>query len=372
MMHPQDASIRYLSPQQAASGIEVAGVCSSLKPTVPLGTHPPLARNPSVPITMVQAINEALHQGMAQNPNTVLMGEDVGVNGGVFRVTEGLFDTFGAERVIDTPLSETAIVGAAVGMAVAGLMPIIELQFADYMLPAFDQLLSEVAKMRYRSGGDCVCPMVIRAPYGGGIRGGLYHSQSPEAYFAHTPGLKVVIPSSPSEAKGLLLSAMQSPDPVVFLEPKRIYRSQKELVSGAMDALPIGPARLVQQGESISVFCYGAMVEVVQKASQKLTQETGATVEIVDLRTLSPVDEQAIVASVQKTGRAVVVYEAPKTAGYGAEVSAIIAEQAIDSLKAPVKRVAGFDTPFPYTLEAVYLPHPARVLRVMQDVLAFE
>lgn len=347
-----------------------APVSFDILPKPPVSPQP--QREAVVPITMVQAINEALWQAMAQDDKVVVMGQDVGVNGGVFRVTEGLQQQFGEARVLDMPLSETGIVGSAVGMAVYGLKPIVELQFADYMFPAFDQIVSEVAKLRYRSGGEMSCPMVIRSPYGGGIRGGGYHSQSPEAYFTQTPGLKVVIPSTPADAKGLLLAAIAGNDPVIFLEPKRIYRTVKERVAVEPTPIAIGQARLVQAGTDLSVFCYGSMVEICQKAADKLQKEDGVSVEIIDLRTLTPVDEASIIQSVQKTGRAMIVYEAPKTCGYGAEIAALIAEKVIDSLQAPVKRVAGFDTPFPYTLESVYLPHPARVLRVMRELLAYQ
>jgi pyruvate dehydrogenase E1 component beta subunit len=329
------------------------------------------SRSAETPITMVQAINEALMQAMTQDERITVFGEDVGLNGGVFRVTDGLQARFGKQRVFDTPLSESGIIGTAYGMAVAGLLPVVEIQFADYIFPAMDQIVSEVAKLRFRSGGNGACPMVIRTPYGGGIRGGTYHSQSPEAYFTHTPGIKVVIPSTPADAKGLLLAALQSPDPVLFMEPKRLYRSIKTPVSLEATAVPIGPARLVQAGTDLSVFCYGAMVELCQKAAERLQQETGASIEIVDLRTLTPVDAASVLASVRKTGRAMVVYEAPKTGGYGAEISALIAEEAIEYLKAPIKRVAGLDTPYPYSLETVYMPHPVRIMRAMRDVLEF-
>jgi 2-oxoisovalerate dehydrogenase E1 component beta subunit len=294
----------------------------------------------------------------------------VGLNGGVFRATEGLYQEFGGERVIDTPLSESGIVGAAIGMAVYGLKPVPEIQFSDFIYPAFDQIVSELAKMRYRSGGDYTSPVVIRTPYGGGIRGGHYHSQSPEAYFCHTPGLQVVIPSNPYDAKGLLKSAIRGEDPVIFMEPKRIYRAFKQAVPDEDYVVPIGPANVVREGTDVSVFCYGSMVQVVEKAAQKAAEE-GHSVEIVDLRTLYPLDIESILASVKKTGRAIVVYEAPKTCGYGAEIAATIAEKAIEYLEAPILRVAGLDTPFPYTLEYVYMPHPARVYRAIQDVLNY-
>jgi pyruvate dehydrogenase E1 component beta subunit len=321
--------------------------------------------------TLLQAVNKGLHTLMADDERVVVLGEDVGVNGGVFRATEGLYQRFGADRVIDTPLSETGIIGAAIGMALYGLKPVPEIQFADFVFPAFDQIVSELAKMRYRSGGDFISPVVVRMPYGGGIRGGHYHSQSPEAYFAHTPGLKVVIPSTPYDAKGLLAAAVQGEDPVIFMEPKRLYRSVKADVPDEAYTVPIGPARVVQPGTDATLFCYGAMVDVCQQAANLAAEQLGASVEIIDLRTVYPVDEAAILASIQKTGRAVIVYEAPKTCGYGAEVAALIAEYALDCLQAPLKRVAGFDTPFPYTLEAVYMPHPQRVFQALKDVLDY-
>jgi 2-oxoisovalerate dehydrogenase E1 component beta subunit len=338
-----------------------------LSPTAPWSP----SRDPQVPITMVQAINEALFQQMSIDLNVVVFGEDVGISGGVFRVTEGLQAQFGDARVMDMPLTEAGIIGSAYGMSVAGLIPVPEIQFADYIFPAFDQIVSEEAKLRYRSGGDCACPMVIRTPYGGGIRGGTYHSQSPEAYFTQTPGIKVVIPSTPADAKGLLLSALMSPDPVLFMEPKRLYRAAKGLVPIEATPLPIGPARLVQEGNALSVFCYGAMVDICQAAAKKLEKEAGHRIEIVDLRTLSPIDEATILSSVRKTGRALIVYEAPKTGGYGAEIAALIAEKAVEYLQAPIKRVAGLDTPYPYSLESLYMPHPLRVMRAMQELLAF-
>lgn len=322
-------------------------------------------------LTMAQALNAAMQQAMADDDRIVMLGEDIGISGGVFRITEGLQERFGKERVMDTPLSESAIIGAAYGMAVGGLSPLVEIQFADYMFPAMDQIVSEVAKLRYRSGGDCACPMVIRSPYGGGIRGGHYHSQSPEAYYCHTPGLKVVIPSTPAQAAGLLLGALADPDPVIFLEPKRLYRSEKETLELPIRPIPLGKARKVRNGSDISLFCYGSMVPICEAAALKLEAEDGATVDVIDLCTLNPIDEASILNSVRKTGRAVLVYEAPKTCGYGSEISALIAEKALDSLKAPIARVAGLDTPYPYTLEALYLPHPARVLRVLRDTLAY-
>jgi pyruvate dehydrogenase E1 component beta subunit len=326
--------------------------------------------HPMPEITLLQAVNTALDEEMARDENVVILGEDVGVNGGVFRTTEGLFKKYGRERVMDTPLSESGIIGAAIGMAIYGLKPVPEIQFSDFIYPAFDQIVSELAKMRYRSGGDYTSPVVIRTPYGGGIRGGHYHSQSPEAYFTHTPGLQVVIPSNPYDAKGLLKSAIRGEDPVLFMEPKRIYRAFKQDIPEDDYVVPIGPANIIREGTDVSVFCYGSMVQTVQKAADKAA-ESGTQVEIVDLRTLYPLDVETILNSVQKTGRAVIVHEAPKTCGYGAEIAATIAEKAIDYLEAPILRVAGLDTPFPYTLEYVYMPHPVRVYRAIQDVLSF-
>jgi 2-oxoisovalerate dehydrogenase E1 component beta subunit len=322
--------------------------------------------------TLLQGINDALHVEMARDDNVVVFGEDVGVNEGVFRATSELFNRFGQDRVFSTPLTETGIIGAAVGMSLYGMRPVPEIQFADFIYPAFDQIVSEVAKFRYRSGGEYPCPMVIRTPYGGGIRGGLYHSQSPEAYFTHTPGLQVVIPSTPADAKGLLASAIRGDDPVIYMEPKKIYRSLKGDVPEGDYTVPIGPARIAKIGSDLSLFCYGAMVPVCEMAAEKAQEKLGASVEVVDLRTLYPMDEQSIIESVQKTGRAMMVYEAPKTCGYGAEVAALIAEKAIDSLEAPVVRVGGFDTPFPYTLEKLYVPDALRVFLAIQDVVNYQ
>ncbi|MGH7151769.1 MAG: alpha-ketoacid dehydrogenase subunit beta [Planctomycetota bacterium] len=321
-------------------------------------------------LTVLQAVTDALRTEMRRDDRVVVFGEDVGKNGGVFRATEGLQKEFGAERCFDTPLSECGIVGTAIGMALYGLRPVAEIQFLDFIYPAFDQIVSEAAKMRYRSGGEFTCPMVIRAPYGGGIRGGLYHSQSSEAYFCHTPGLKVVIPSTPADTKGLLLSSIRDEDPVIFLEPKRIYRTVKGEVPEGDHAVPLGKARLVREGGQVTLIAWGSMVPVCEKAAVEAAAK-GIDCEILDLRTLVPLDEGALLASVRKTGRAVVVYEAPKTAGFGAEISAILAEKAIDSLEAPIVRVAGFDTPFPYTLENLYLPDARRVLAGIERAVGF-
>ncbi len=311
-------------------------------------------------LTLVQAVNRGLQEAMRQDPDVLLLGEDIGVNGGVFRATEGLQKEFGAERVIDTPLSETGIVGSAIGMALYGLKPIAEIQFQDFIYPAFDQIVSELAKFRYRSGGQYPCHVVVRAPYGGGIKGGLYHSQSTEAYFCHTAGLKVVIPSTPADAKGLLLTAVHDPDPVMFFEPKRIYRSVSGEVPDGDHRVPFGEARVAREGTDLSIFAYGAMVPTALEAADALARDQ-ISAEVVDLRSLVPLDERAVVASVEKTGRAVIVHEAARFCGFGAELAALLAERAFYSLKAPVQRVTGYDTPFPYALENVYLPNAARI-----------
>lgn len=319
-------------------------------------------------LTLVQAINRGLHQAMKADEDVVVLGEDVGINGGVFRATEGLQKEFGADRVLDTPLSETGIVGSAIGMALFGLKPVAEIQFLDFIYPAFDQIVSELAKMRYRSGGQFPCHVVVRTPYGGGIKGGLYHSQSTEAYFCHTAGLKVVVPSTPADAKGLLLTAIADEDPVIFLEPKRIYRSVSGEVPDGDHRVPFGQARTVRSGRDVSVFAYGAMVPVASEAASTLEGE-GISAEVIDLRTLVPLDEEAVLASVARTGRAVVVHEAARFCGFGAELSALLAEKAFFSLKAPLARVTGYDTPFPYALEHVYLPGPEKVADAAREAV---
>ena len=321
-------------------------------------------------MTMVQAIQDALRVALREDARVVVLGEDVGRNGGVFRVTEGLQAEFGAERVADTPLAENGIVGGAIGMALYGLRPIAEIQFVDFIYPAFDQIVSEMAKLRWRSAGQYTCPVIVRAPYGGGIKGGLYHSQSPEAYFCHTAGLKVVIPSTPGDAKGLLLAALEGEDPVIFLEPKRLYRTTKEDVPEGRHIVPLGQARIARAGDSCTVLAYGAMMPVALEAATKATGQ-GWSAEVVDLRTLVPLDTEAVLTSVRKTGRVVIVHEAPRTCGYGAELAALIAEQAFTSMLAPVLRVTGYDTPFPYTLEHSYLPDAARVLRAIEHVMSY-
>lgn len=311
-------------------------------------------------LTLLQAVRDALLTEMTTDKRVVLMGEDVGVNGGVFRATEGLQKEFGEDRVLDTPLAESGIIGMAMGMALNGLRPVPEIQFMDFIFPAFDQIVSEVAKIRYRSGGGFPCPMVIRTPYGGGIKGGHYHSQSGEAYFAHTPGLKIVIPSNPYDTKGLLIASIRDEDPVLFMEPKRLYRSMKGEVPEESYTVELGKAQIVREGKDVTLIAWGAMVSVCLKAAE-LCIPRGADCEVIDVRSLVPLDEETILESVKKTGRVVIVQEAPKTCGFASEISALIAEEALLYLEAPIARVTGFDTPFPYTLEHVYLPDPERV-----------
>ncbi len=321
-------------------------------------------------MNIIQAVNDALRTEMRRDPNVVVLGEDVGRFGGVFRATQGLHDEFGADRVIDTPLAEGGIVGTAVGMALYGLRPVPEIQFADFIFPAFDQIVNEVAKYRYRSGGQYACPLVIRAPYGGGIRGGHYHSQSPEAHFVHTAGLKVVVPSNPHDAKGLLVSAIRDDDPVLFFEPKRVYRAAKGEVPAGEYAVPLGKASVTREGSQVTVIAWGAMWHEADRAAREAAA-AGIDCEVLDLRSLQPLDVEAIEASVHKTGRAVIVHEAPRTCGFGAELSALIQERCFLRLEAPVTRVTGFDTPFPYTLEMEYLPRAPRILQAIRKVAEF-
>ncbi|RMF88975.1 MAG: alpha-ketoacid dehydrogenase subunit beta [Nitrospinota bacterium] len=322
-------------------------------------------------MTMVEAINQALREEMERDDTVLVLGEDVGKAGGVFRVTDGLQARFGEERVIDTPLAESAIVGVAFGLAVAGMKPIAEIQFMGFLYPAYDQILCHISRIRTRSRGRFTCPMVIRMPYGGGIHAPEHHSESTEAVLAHTPGIKVLIPSTPQDAKGLLLSAIRDPDPVIFLEPKRIYRAIRGEVPEGEYTVPIGKARVVQEGEDVTVICWGAMVREVLNAAELLDGQ-GVSLEIIDLRTISPMDSEAIIASVRKTGRAVVVHEAPRTCGLGAEIVAQINEKALLSLEAPVERVTGFDTvvPLPRS-EHFYLPTPERIIQGIERVLKF-
>ena len=322
-------------------------------------------------MTMLDAINDAYHIAMDKDDAVVTLGEDIGKKGGVFGTTAGLYDKFGSDRVMDTPLSECGIIGTAVGMALYGLKPVAEIQFLDFIYPGFDQIVSEMAKMRYRSGGEWTCPMVLRSPSGGGIRGGHYHSQSSEAYFAHTPGLRVVMPSTPRDAKGLLLASIFNEDPVMFLEPKALYRHGKGEVEEGYFTISLDEARIAREGTDVTLVTWGAMVMVCEAAAD-LAQEQGKSVEIIDLRSILPWDTETVLESVKKTGRLVVAQEAPRTCGFASEVSATVAEKAIEYLQAPIGRVSGFDTPFPYTLEHVYKPDKKRVLNAIEYVTNWE
>lgn len=321
--------------------------------------------------TMVAAINDALRIEMAHDERVVLMGEDIGKLGGVFRVTAGLQETYGDDRVVDTPLSETGIMGAAIGMALAGLRPVPEIQFGDFIYPAVDQLVNEASKYRYRTAGEFTVPMVVRVPVGGGIRGGHYHSQTPESVFIHTAGLKVVCPSNPYDAKGLLISAIRDNDPVLFFEPKRVYRALKMEVPEGDYTVPLSSAKVVREGEHVTIVSWGAMLlEAVAAAEEAEAQ--GVSAEVIDLRTLWPVDTDTIVQSVKKTGRLVVVHEAAKTLGFGSEIISLVCEKAFLHLEAPPRRVTGWDTPFPYTLENEYLPLAHRILPAIVETAQFQ
>ncbi|MGE0152052.1 MAG: alpha-ketoacid dehydrogenase subunit beta [Reyranellaceae bacterium] len=332
-------------------------------------------------LTMIQAINAALRESLAKDPDVIVFGEDVGYFGGVFRCTEGLQREFGRTRVFDTPIAEGGIIAAAIGMGVYGLRPVVEIQFADYIYPATDQLISEAARLRYRSAGEFTAPLVVRAPYGGGIFGGQTHSQSPEAIFTHVCGLKTVIPSNPHDAKGLLLSAIEDDDPVIFLEPKRLYNGP---FNGSFDApatpwsehadsdvpdkpyrIALGKARIARPGSAVTVLVYGTMVHVAQAAAA----EQGIDCEIIDLRTLLPLDLDTIVESVKKTGRCVIAHEATRTCGFGAELLSLVQEHCFYHLEAPIERVTGWDTPYPHVFEREYFPGPARLGQALRRVL---
>jgi 2-oxoisovalerate dehydrogenase E1 component beta subunit len=332
-------------------------------------------------MNMIQALNSAHHVMMERDPDTVVFGEDIGYFGGVFRVTEGLQKKFGSSRVFDAPIAEAGIVATAVGMAAYGLKPIAEIQFADYIYPGYDQIVSEVARMRYRTAGEWPMPMVIRTPYGGGIFGGQTHSQSPEALFAHVAGLKVVIPSNPYDAKGLLIAAIEDPDPVIFFEPKRIYNGPfdgfyerpvtpwaKHPAAEVPDGhytVPIGKAAVARAGEAVTILAYGTMVHVAIATAEA----EGIDAEVIDLRTIVPVDIDTIEASVKKTGRCVILHEATRTSGFGAELSALVQERCFYHLEAPVQRVTGFDTPYPHSMEWTYFPGPARLGPALRHAL---
>jgi pyruvate dehydrogenase E1 component beta subunit len=322
-------------------------------------------------LNMVEALNLALREELERDSRVVIFGEDVGKEGGVFRVTDGLQKKFGADRVVDTPLAELAISATALGMAVYGLRPVAEIQFEGFLYPCLDQIINHIGRMRNRSRGRFTCPLVIRAPYGGGIHAPEHHSDSPEAILAHTPGIKVVIPSTPYEAKGLLLSSIRDPDPVIFLEPKRIYRAIREEVPEGDYTIPLGKARLVEEGKDVTVIAYGAMLREALNAAEQLKGDK-VDLEIIDLRTISPIDTETIVTSIKKTGRGVVVHEAPKTCGLGAEIIALINEKAFLSLQAPIERVTGFDIPVPLMkTEHYYLPNAKKIVMAVKKVMSF-
>lgn len=322
-------------------------------------------------MNIIQALNQTLHQEFDRNPLLVLFGEDAGAFGGVFRVTTDLQKRFGSDRVFDTPLCEQGIIGFGIGMAQKGLKPICEIQFADYIFPAYDQIVNELAKMRYRTGNQYSAPLVIRTPCGGGIHGGHYHSQSPEAQFLHTPGLCVVCVSSPYDAKGLLKAAIEAKDPVLFLEPKRIYRSVKEEVPDEPYSIPLGKAHLARSGKDLTLIGWGAQHHQNMQAAEELAVEKQLGIEVINLRTLNPLDIDALVRSVDKTGRCVVAHEAPLTMGFGAEIAALIQQECFLRLQAPVFRCCGFDTPFPNTLELAYLPDAGRVKQAILQTMAY-
>jgi pyruvate dehydrogenase E1 component beta subunit len=317
-------------------------------------------------LNMVQAINLALKEEMHRDDSIVLLGEDVGRDGGVFRVTEGLYKEFGPERLIDTPLSESGIIGTAIGMAAYGLRPVAEIQFMGFIYSAIDQIFSHAARIRYRSRGRYTCPLVIRTPYGAGVKALEHHSESTEALFCHMPGIKVVVPSTPYHAKGLLISSIREPDPVIFLEPTRVYRLIKEDVPEGEYTIPLGKARTVQEGNNVTIISWGSMLNRTLKAVE------GYDAEVIDLMTLNPFDEETLLSSIKKTGRVVIVHEAPKTSGFGAELSATIAEEAILYLKSPIMRVTGYDVVIPLPkLEDYYIPSVERIRRAIDEVMKY-
>ena len=339
-----------------------------------IGTHKTVETSPGQ-LTYLQAVQSGLRDEMERDDSVIVMGEDVGAKGGVFKATEGLQKLFGETRVIDTPLAESSIVGVAIGAALNGLRPVVEIQFADFIHPAFNQIVSEAAKMRYRSNGDWAVPMVVRAPFGGGVHGALYHSQSVEAFFAHVPGLKVVIPATPYDAKGLLISAIRDPDPVLFFEHKKAYRMIKgEVPQGENYSVPIGRARIAREGKHMSVFAYGLMLHYCVTAADQMAAEDGYSVEVVDLRTIRPLDRETILGSARKTGKVLVVYEANRTGAVGAEVAAMVAEEAFEDLDGPVMRLGGPDVPampFSPPMEEFFMPSPEKILAAMRQLAAY-
>lgn len=322
-------------------------------------------------LTIAQAVRDAMQDEMERDDQILVLGEDVGVDGGVFRATDGLIERFGPERVIDTPLAESAIIGASIGLAATGFRPVAEIQFMGFVYPAVNQILAHAARMRNRTRGRVGLPMVIRMPYGGGIHPPEHHSESYEAIFAHTPGIKVVVPSSPYDAKGLLVASIRDDDPVLFMEPKKIYRAFREEVPVEPYTVPLGQAAVSREGRDVTLISWGAMVRVCLDAADALGHDD-ISAEVIDLRTLNPLDRETMIESVVKTGRAVVVHEAPRTAGFGAEIVALINEHALLQLEAPVGRVAGFDVVFPLSkLESHYLPSRRRVVEAVQQVMDF-
>ncbi|RDI96089.1 alpha-ketoacid dehydrogenase subunit beta [Meiothermus sp. QL-1] len=321
-------------------------------------------------LNLIQAINLALDEEMRRDERVVILGEDVGRRGGVFLATEGLQAKYGPDRVMDTPLAEAAIIGAAVGMAAHGLRPVAEIQFADYVFPGIDQLFSQAAKLRYRSGGQFTAPMVVRMPTGGGVKGGHHHSQSPEAHFAHTPGLKVVVVSTPYDAKGLLKAAIRDDDPVVFMEPKRLYRAVKEEVPAEEYLLPIGQAAIRREGRDLTIVSYGGSMVEVLKAAEEMAA-VGLEAEVIDLRSVLPWDKPTVLASVAKTGRLLVVAEAPRTASVASEIAATVAEELFDQMLAPPLRVTGFDTPYPLAQDKLYMPTVTRILNAAKRLIDY-
>ena len=318
-------------------------------------------------LTLVEAVNDALHCELARDENVMVLGEDVGRSGGVFRATAGLRDRFGANRCFDTPLAEAGLLGAAVGLCMAGWRPVCEMQYDAFSYPCLDQLITHVGRYRWRSGGRMEFPITIRMPYGGGVRAPELHDDSPEAYYVHTPGVKVAIPSTPADAKGLLAAAIRDPDPVVIFEPKLVYRTARGEVPEGDHIVPLGKARIAREGTDATLIAYGAMIPVCERAAGELVGE--ASCEVIDIRSLRPLDTETILASVAKTGRVVIVHEAPRTAGFGAELAALVAEHALFDLQAPVLRVTGYDVPYPYwALEDAYVPSPARVVAAVRQV----
>lgn len=322
-------------------------------------------------LTLVEAVNLALARALTEDPNVVLLGEDIGRNGGVFRATQGLQDRFGRERVMDTPLAETLIAGTAIGMASQGLKPVAEIQFMGFIFPAMEQLVTHAARLRNRTRGRLHCPLVVRAPFGGGIHAPEHHSESTEALFAHIPGIRVVIPSSPRRAYGLLLSAIDDPDPVLFLEPKRLYRALKQPLVDDGARLPLDKVFILREGSDITLVSWGACIQETLEAAQELEQQ-GISAEVVDVATVSPLDMDSIRASVEKTGRCVIVHEAARSGGIGADISARLSEQSLDLLQAPVIRVTGFDTPMPYfRQEQLYLPQVADIVAAVNQCMSY-